>query len=149
MSQSNRENLVYLGLDNNPRSGKLGTAPFTVLHYAKTKRAKKIMAEFWEESSFMMCIPDDLPSHSFKPTNLLLKTHATTADTIFLFELRKARERWKEHGLEALTDEERDLLKHDIRAAEDEAKVHHCSDRHLFDICWMMFSLHVGLTAVT
>ena len=35
MKQGRHENLVNLGLDNNPRSGQLGSGPFTVLHYAK------------------------------------------------------------------------------------------------------------------
>lgn len=122
IKQGLHENAVYLGLDNNPRSGRLGTAPYTVLHYAKAKRARKIVAKYWEESAFMMCIDGELPTHSFRPTQLRLKTHATTADSIFLFELGKARKRMETEGVEALSQQEKDLLRDDINAAKAEAK---------------------------
>ena len=122
IKQGLHENAVYLGLDNNPRSGRLGTAPYTVLHYAKAKRARKIVAKYWEDSAFMMCIDGELPTHSFRPTQLRLKTHATTADSIFLFELRKARKRMETEGVEGLSQQEKDLLRDDINAAKAEAK---------------------------
>jgi hypothetical protein len=68
------------------------------------------------------CINTDLPSSSFRPTHLQVKTHATTADSIFLFSLKKARARLATDGMDALTDEEKELLKDDIAAAKAEAK---------------------------